>query len=90
MGNRDATTGYLLKNYDSKVLPVKPDIIWIIVGTNNYWQGVPQEDFTNDIKLLKAKCVDSYLIISTSSVGSAKLNPVRFDLSRQHANLSYQ
>jgi len=62
----------LINRFDSDVIPSNPDIIWILVGTNDYWQGVSTAQFKSNMQTLinKSKAIGAEVIIIDSSVGA--------------------
>ena len=42
----------LVDRFDSDVTPNNPDIIWVLSGTNDYWQGVTAAQYKNNIQTL--------------------------------------
>jgi len=84
------TSSDLITAFNTYVTPYNPDVVIIIVGTNDYYGGVSALSFTKSINQLKQLVANlgAHLIILTSSVGSAQLNTTRFDLSRQYANFT--
>ena len=65
------TTQDLLNRFDNDVTPNAPDYVWIISGTNDYWQGVSTAQFKANLKTLinKSKEIGAKVIIIDSSVG---------------------
>jgi hypothetical protein len=65
------TTQDLLDRFDEDVTPNAPDYVWIISGTNDYWQGVSTSTFKTNLKMLIKKLHDigAKVIIIDSSVG---------------------
>jgi len=65
----------LVNRFDSDVTPNNPDTIWILSGTNDYWQGVTAAQYKNSMQTLinKSKAIgvnDAKVIIIDSSVGA--------------------
>lgn len=65
------TSQDLIDRFDSDVTPHSPDTIWIICGTNDYWQGVSTATFKANLQTLinKSKAIGAEVIIIDSSVG---------------------
>jgi len=86
-GNRAET---LVNRFDADVKPENPDVVMIVVGTNDYYRPDALVEFTLGINRLKQKCAEigAHMILLTSSVGSAELDTARFNLSRQYANFT--
>ena len=86
-GNRAET---LANRFDADVTPENPDVVMVVVGTNDYYRPDALVEFTLGINRLKQKCAEigAHMILLTSSVGSAELDTARFNLSRQYANFT--
>ncbi len=65
------TTQDLINRFDTDVTPHAPEYIWIMSGTNDYWQGVSTAQFKANLKTLinKSKAIGAKVIIFDSSVG---------------------
>ena len=65
------TTIDLLARFDADVLPHNPSFVWIMSGTNDYWQGVSVETYKSNIDALisQIKAINAVPIIFDSSVG---------------------
>ncbi len=72
MGIGGNTTQDLVDRFDSDVTPNNPDTVWILAGTNDYWQGVPAAQYKNNMRTLinKSKAIGAEVIIIDSSVGA--------------------
>ena len=70
-GTGGNTAQDLLNRFDTDVTPKNPEYIWILTGTNDYWQGVTTAQYkTNLNKLInKSKAIGAKVIIFDSSVG---------------------
>ena len=49
------TSANMLARFDQDVASQSPDVVWLIAGTNDYYQGVSVADFTNNMSQLIAK-----------------------------------
>lgn len=89
-GNGGYTSQQLIDVFNTQVSPSNPQVVWLIVGTNDYYQGVSAATFSANINRLKFMCdsIGAHLLLFTNSVGSAELYTTRFKLSRQYANLT--
>ncbi len=69
------TTQDLLDRFDSDVTPNNPDYVWILSGTNDYWQGVSTTQYKANLDTLinKSKAIGAKVIIIDSSVGEGTL-----------------
>ena len=78
---------------------VKPDFIWIILGTNDYWAKVPRATYLDNMKKIikKVNNLGAKAIVFTPSVGplvhdtnspvgSGVLSSIYFDLSNKYAD----
>jgi len=65
------TTQDLLDRFDSDVTPNNPDYVWILSGTNDYWQGISTTQYKANLNTLinKSKAIGAKVIIIDSSVG---------------------
>jgi lysophospholipase L1-like esterase len=65
------TSTDLLARFDEDVLPHNPSFVWIMSGTNDYWQDVTAETYKANIDTLagKIKALNAVPIIFDSSVG---------------------
>ena len=61
----------LITRFDADVAPHSPEYIWIMSGTNDYWQGVSTAQFKANLNTLinKSKAIGAKVIIFDSSVG---------------------
>lgn len=84
------TAAQLLARFDTDVTPENPDIVWIIAGTNDYYQSVTNDLFNFYINQLASKCanIGAHLMVFNVSVGGAPFDSGRFNRSRQLANLT--
>jgi hypothetical protein len=57
-GTGGNTSANLLARFDRDVASQNPDVVWLIAGTNDYYQGVTVEDFTQNMSELISK-IDS-------------------------------
>jgi hypothetical protein len=82
------TSQQLIDRFSTDVAPYHPSVVYIVIGTNDYYQNVPDSVFSNNINKLKALCysLGAYPIILISSAGSAQLTPSNFIRSREYAN----
>lgn len=62
----------LVNRFDNDITPNNPDTIWLLTGTNDYWQGVPTAQYKESIQMLidKSKTIGVKLMIIDSSVGA--------------------
>ena len=65
------TSRELLSRFDSDVLPTTPNFVWIMTGTNDYWQSVSAETYKANIATLvaKIKAAGAVPIVLDASVG---------------------
>ena len=80
----------LLSRFDADVTPEKPDVVWIMVGTNDYYQSVSNDLFNFYVNQLSAKCAEigAHLMVFNASVGSAPFGAELFNRSKQLVNLT--
>ncbi len=66
------TTQDLVDRFDNDVTPNSPDTVWILAGTNDYWQGVTAAQYKSNLQTLidKSKAIGAEVIIIDSSVGA--------------------
>lgn len=86
------TAVQLLNRFDSDVTPEKPDIVWVMVGTNDYYQSVSNDLFNYYVNQIISKCAEigAHVMFFNSSVGGAPFDGARFDRSRQlNTNTNY-
>lgn len=81
------TTAQLLARFQTDVTPSRPDFVWIIGGTNDYFSDVPASTYAANIAAIVAatNAIGAVPIVLNSSVGSKDLSQARFDLSEQYA-----
>jgi len=62
----------LINRFDTDVSPHSPDTVWIMCGTNDYWQGVSTTTYKANIRTLinKSKAIGANAIVIDSSVGT--------------------
>lgn len=84
------TAVQLLNRFDTDVTPEKPDVVWIMVGTNDYYQSVSNDLFNFYVNQLVSKCAEigAHLMIFNASAGSAPFGVELFNRSKQLANLT--
>lgn len=84
------TAVQLLNRFDTDVTPEKPDVVWIMVGTNDYYQSVSNDLFNFYVNQLAVKCAEigAHLMIFNASVGSAPFGVELFNRSKQLVNLT--
>ena len=65
------TSTDLLARFDADVMPHNPSFVWIMSGTNDYWQDVSVETYKSNIDTLigKIKAINAVPVIFDSSVG---------------------
>jgi len=65
------TAADLLARFDEDVSPLTPNFVWILTGTNDYWQDVTVGTYKANIETLieKIKALNAVPIIFDSSVG---------------------
>ena len=65
------TSTNLLARFDADVRPYNPSFVWIISGTNDYWQGVTAETYKANLATLvsKIKAINAVPVVFDSSVG---------------------
>jgi len=84
----------LINRFDYDVTPYSPDYVWIICGTNDYWQGVSTSDYKSNLETLinKIKAIGAEAIIIDSSVGSGvgASGVPNFQQSEEYANAVIQ
>ena len=70
-GKGGNTTQNLLDRFDAAVTSQHPDVVWIMVGTNDYNRGVSKEAYARNIKKLirKVNNIGARAIVFNSSVG---------------------
>jgi len=61
----------LINRFDQDVTPYSPEYVWILCGTNDYWQGVTTAQYKANLNILinKSKTIGAKVIIIDSSVG---------------------
>lgn len=61
----------LLDRFDSAVASEKPDVVWVMTGTNDYQQGVTKETYIGNVQKIIRRINDSgaRAIVFNSSVG---------------------
>jgi len=87
-GNGGFTSEQLVRVFKDSVAPRNPNVVWLIAGTNDYYQGVTWQRYSRNINRIKWMCdsIGAHLILFTPSVGATELDTTRFKLSRQYAN----
>lgn len=67
------TTANLLARFDSQVATANPDVVWLIAGTNDYYQGVSVETYKANMKKLiqKINAIGAKAMVFDSSVAPA-------------------
>ncbi len=78
----------LINRFDQDVTPHSPDYVWILCGTNDYWQGVSTAQFKANLNTLinKSKAIGAKVIIFDSSVGAGTGST---GVSNQHQSEEY-
>ncbi len=79
--------GQIVGRFETDVFPEKPDVVWMISGTNDYYQNLSSDLFNYYINRAKALCasIGAHLVLINSSVGAAQFSSTRFNLSRRLA-----
>lgn len=80
------TAANLVSRFDSDVTPHKPDYVWVICGTNDYFGSVSLDTFDFNMNVLKNKIanIGAIPIFFDPSVG--EISGTNFNFSRQYAN----
>lgn len=82
------TSASMLARFDQDIARQNPDVVWLIAGTNDYYQGVSVADFTNNMRQLIAKIdeLGAKAIVIDSSVAPLMSGSLRLtDLSHEYA-----
>lgn len=84
------TAVQLLNRFDTDVAPEKPDVVWVMVGTNDYYQNVSNDLFNYYVNQIISKCAEigAHAMFFNSSPGAAPFDTTRFNKSRQYANVT--
>lgn len=84
------TAQVISNRFDSDVAPEKPDTVWLVTGTNDYYANITAELFSFWLNKLKVQCrnIGADLIIITSSVGDKNI-ATDLSQSREYAKLAY-
>lgn len=80
----------LIARFDSDVRSHLPDYVWVMCGTNDYYQGITAEAFGQKISVLKSliQSIGAKPVFFNASVGSLIFSGGdRLERSRQYANL---
>lgn len=79
--------GQIVGRFETDVFPESPDVVWMITGTNDYYQNLSADLFNYYINRAKALCAanGAHLVIINSSVGASQFSTTRFNLSRRLA-----
>jgi hypothetical protein len=82
VGGQNATD--LLSRFDTDVAAANPDVVWIMVGTNDYYQSVSNDLFNLRINQLVSKCAEigTHMIVFNTSVGNVNAVPDLLNRSR--------
>lgn len=66
------TSTDILARFDEDVLPHNPSFVWIMAGTNDYWQDVSVATYKSNIDTLvtKIKAINAVPVVFDSSVGT--------------------
>ena len=83
------TAAALLARFDTDVAPHKPDFVWVMCGTNDYFGDRSLDAFDRDMNAIKAKisALGAIPLIFDPSVGEIDnlAEPQNFDRSRTYA-----
>lgn len=83
------TAGQLLARFDTNVTPHKPDYVWVMCGTNDYFQDFGLNVFDRDMNAIKRRIAEigAIAIFFDPSVGEIDniAEPQNFDRSRTYA-----
>ncbi len=82
-------TENLIARFGTDVAPLSPDYVWVMVGTNDFYQGVSAELFATRINILRTLIagIGAQAIFFSNSVGDAFYVPTgeKLTLSRSYA-----
>lgn len=91
------TAANMLKRFDSDVASQKPDVVWLIAGTNDYYQNVSVATYAANMKILiqKINAIGAKAMVFDSSVaplmsGSTAMTETSHQYARELANLLRQ
>lgn len=81
----------LLDRFDTDVVPMQPDVVWVNTSTNDYFQSSDGQIFFWRLTQVEKRINDigASCIVSTPTVGNADTAPQRFDRSRYFYNDNY-
>lgn len=89
-----STAANLLSRFDQAVTAQNPDVVWLIAGTNDYYQGVSLVEYTKNMRALitKINALGAKAIVIDASVaplisGSASLTDLSHEYAAAVANL---
>lgn len=88
MGVGGQTAANLLERFDRQVAPARPNIVWLMAGTNDYYQGVSVASYKATMKKLieKINAIGAKAMVFDSSVAPSKSgSDVLTETSHQYA-----
>jgi hypothetical protein len=82
------TTQRLLDRFDRDVTPSSPDYVWVMVGTNDVYQGLATDVFIKRLKLIESKilAIGAIPIIFDTSVCVESYQGISFNLHERSSD----